>query len=175
MVDRLQDKFDLPDAVQRWRIERLIRREEQTREASWFFRGVPEDRLRQFHDDLTELVHAIRATGSCPILLTHATAVARPLDTSEINALRGLRTIRPRATEDALIDFEEAARRATIHVGEESGTAVIDVAGRMSGHRPWFAPDFVHFNDEGAGEIAQLIAGRIATELSQAGNSQPSR
>ena len=75
--------------------------------------------------------------------------------------------IRPRATEDALIGFEEAARQATLDVARETGSAVIDVAHRLNGRRQWFVSDFVHFNDEGAAEVAQMIADRVVDEQRQ--------
>jgi lysophospholipase L1-like esterase len=165
MLDRLRDKFDFPDFVQRWRIERLVQAEERRRDPSWFFQTVPADRLNQFHADLTELVEAIRAEGGCPILLTHATAFRQPLDASEMNALRGLRVIRPRAPETVLIEFEEAARGATLAVARETGTDVVDVSAQMTGRREWFAPDFLHFNDDGAAEIGKLIAAQVAAQL----------
>jgi len=169
LLDRARDRFDFPVFVQRWRIRRMVQAEDARHDPGWFFRTVPADRLVQFQSDLTELVRVIRVKGGNPILLTHATAFSEPLDDGERDALEGLRVIRPRSTEAVLLAFEEAARQATLAVAADTGAGVVDVGARMNGRREWFAPDYVHFDDEGAGEVARLLAAYL---LSQPGETR---
>jgi hypothetical protein len=166
LLDRARDRFDFPIFVQRWRVRRMLQAEDAAHEPSWFFRTIPAERLEQFEADLTELVRVIKASGASPILLTHALAVQAPLDADEQAALEGLRAIRPRATEPVLLAFEDAARQATLAVAAATGAGVVDVAGAMNGRKEWFAEDYLHFNDEGAAQIAQLIARYLQSQAS---------
>jgi lysophospholipase L1-like esterase len=120
------------------------------------FQGLPQDRLDAFQSDLVELLTAIRAGGAEPVVVTHAhraTSPPRPEDSPDLQAMQ---LFYPRAAPDLLVTFEQAANQVVVDVGKEQQVRVIDTAA-LNGHREWFA-DLVHFNDDGAAHLAEIIA-----------------
>ena len=92
--------------------------------------------------------------------MTHAVKSAMPPRPDDVADLEGMRVILPRASVKALMAFEAKANQAIRELGARRGVQVIDAARVIGGHRAWFA-DLVHFNDQGAAEIADLIAERL--------------
>ena len=66
----------------------------------------------------------------------------------------------PRTLPAAMIEFEAAARQGMLEASCQHGWTVIDVAANLNGRDEYFA-DLVHFNDKGAGTVAELIAREI--------------
>jgi lysophospholipase L1-like esterase len=73
----------------------------------------------------------------------------------------------PRANGTVVLEFERAAARGTVELAVRNQIPVVDAFAHMGGHREWFARDFVHFNDEGAATMADLIAKVIAPCVGQ--------
>jgi lysophospholipase L1-like esterase len=162
MLDRARDRIEYPDIIQHYRVRRGLAAATAAQPPAWFFQNVPADRLAQFRNDLQELVGEIIARGAYPLLLTHATAFHNPPRPDETAALDAWRALGPKPTAQVLLDFEDASRRTALLVSEQMGVAVVDVAGHMNGRREWFADDYLHFNERGAGVVAELIAERIS-------------
>jgi lysophospholipase L1-like esterase len=163
MLDRAKDRFDYPDIVQQYRVRRALTAAIEAQSPTWFFRNVPDDRLAQFKADLHVLVDRIRSNGAQAVLLTHTTAFHNPTRPDEIPALEAWRALQPKPTEQVLLDFEAATRSATLSVAASTGAAPIDLAGQMNGRREWFAGDYLHFNERGAGVVAELVAKYLRT------------
>ncbi len=154
---RAQDALTYPKFIRRRRVAKLIAERERGRQPEWFFRSIPEDRLRQFGADLDSLLASISARGAKPILLTHAIRFSRPPHPADRELLDSWRAYTVRPTIDVKLDFEKAARHSVLDLGARRNVLVIDVAAVMSGKREWFG-DVHHFTDVGAGIVAGLIA-----------------
>jgi hypothetical protein len=163
-VERLKDVVDFPAVIQRWRTQRNIAKQVEGRLPEWFFGTVPEERLRQFNDDVLELSVAIRGDGACPILITHAIRVSALLHSADIDEVQSAREHVPRALPRTILAFEAAAADSIRKIGRAYGFPIIDAASVMNGRRNWFG-DFVHFSDEGASFLAELIAKRIRMHI----------
>ena len=157
LMDRLHDRIEYPDFIQRKRVAKSISREIAGKSDDWFFRTLPADRLALFRTHLDSLVTSIRATGAVPVLATHAMRFSDPPKASDADLLRSWRKFSPRATEDVLLAFERAAAVSTRELAHERGLPLADVADLMTGQTQWFA-DFTHFDDGGAGVAASVMA-----------------
>lgn len=156
-LGRIREAVELPEFVVRWRRRRLIASLEAAKGPDWFFRSAPEDRLERYLADVRTLISSIRSRDAEPILLTHAIRSSPPLSVEERAQLDGMRSILPRATAEAIVEFESEANRAVGRLGAEQHVETLDVAGALSGRDDCFA-DLVHFNDRGAAAIAGLVA-----------------
>jgi hypothetical protein len=170
LLDRARDHIAYPEFIQRRRVQLALRDAMKSMDPASIFNDVPSDRLAQFTDDLKELMRSIRATGASVIVLTHATAFRNPPNPDDIPALDAWRTVLPRATREVLLDFEDAARAATLVAFRSvADVRVVDLAGHMNGHREWFAGDFLHFNEDGAGVVARLISQEVTADANASG------
>ena len=114
---------------------------------------------------------AVRASGAQPILVTHAIRTTSPPRPEDMNDLREMRRYAPRATEETIAAFDVAAAGVVRDLGKTDGVPVIDVAAAMSGERKWFA-DLSHFTDEGAAEMAKVLAEElIKTQSAERGTA----
>jgi hypothetical protein len=146
-----------PPFIQRRRVARALAAARAGHDSSWYFRGVPTDRLGHFLADLDSLVTGILEQGSTPVLMTHAMRFTIPPDPRDADLLNSWQEFTPQATGDVMLAFEQAAAQGTRELGSRRGIAVVDVAAAMSGHREWFG-DFTHFTDQGSAVVAGLIA-----------------
>jgi hypothetical protein len=164
---RLKDRFQYPAVVQRRRVMRSIANATHGKPDGWLFENVPGERVELFRQHLDSLIVSIRSTGAVPLLVTHAMRFGDQLDTQDRDLLRSWRQFTPRATENVLMRFEVETAATVRKLAEERGLPIADVAAVMTGRTKWFA-DFTHFNDAGAGVIAQCIAitvGRASDSL----------
>jgi lysophospholipase L1-like esterase len=157
LLDRLKDRIEYPEFIQRRRVNTSLAKAVAGKPDAWFYRDVPADRLALFRFHLDSLVSRIRATGAVPVLVTHAMRFGDPPIKEDDDLLRSWRKFSPRATEAVLLAFERAAASSTRDLARERGVPLADVAAVMTGHTKWFA-DFTHFDDDGAGVIAGIIA-----------------
>jgi lysophospholipase L1-like esterase len=160
VAGRFKDALRQTVGVRWLRQELLLALSERGKGDDWYFRTVPEDRLNLFLADLAALTEAIQSDGAEPILVTHAIRATSPPRADDAADLRAMRLFMPRATNETLVAFEDAASTGMKAYGREQGIPVFDAAQHMNGKREWFA-DLVHFNDAGAGELAALLAKRI--------------
>jgi lysophospholipase L1-like esterase len=161
LLDRLMDVISVPAFIQRQRVAAWLADARRGRDSSWFFESIPSDRLERFTDDLDNVLLAVEASGARSVLVTHANGFQRPPSAAERDALDALNVRAPRAREDVLLAFDDAAADAVRTLSELRGTMLIDAAALLNGHRQMFAEDLVHFNDSGSAEIARLLAAAI--------------
>jgi hypothetical protein len=158
LIERAKDVFEFPEFIQRRRVERRVASITRS-EPGWAYPVLPPDRLAMFEADLEQLTAAIQATGARAVLLTHATRFAGKPAADDQDALLAWRQFTPKASAEILLEFEARAAEATRQVANLKEAALVDVRAAMNGHREWFAEgDALHFNDAGAGVMADLIA-----------------
>jgi hypothetical protein len=160
LLARLKDRIEYPDFIQRRRVIKTIANEIDGQPDGWFYHSVPDDRLMLFRQHLDSLVADVRARGAVPVLVTHAMRFGDRLDSQDRDLLRSWRQFFPRATESVLMRFELESAATVRDLAHERSVPLADVAAVMTGQTKWFA-DFTHFNDEGAGVIAQCIASAV--------------
>lgn len=158
LLERVKELYHrLPAWMKKYREEWTIQRETAGRDADWVFREVPEERLRLFEDDLTRLIAHIRARGAEPILVTHAISAADPPRPEDETYLRRMRMYYPRPTPETLVAFEKRANEVVRRLAKQEHLTLIDADRALSSRSELFA-DLVHFNDEGATKMAELLA-----------------
>jgi lysophospholipase L1-like esterase len=160
LVFRLKDMVHMPAFIDQWRTRRQVAALLEGKSDDWVFRSVPQDRLDHFVADVAELARTIEQSGARPVLLTHAIRAANPPRPEDHWDLFGMRVHLPRASEEVMVAFEEEVAQRVRALASQRGWPLVDVAARMNGRREWFA-DLVHFNDEGAGVIAGLVAEQL--------------
>ena len=82
---------------------------------------------------MDNLVTRIAGENARVILVTHATAFHRPPQPDEADELLAFNLFSPRASEQMLLDFEDAAARGLIDLGARRGIPVVDAAAEMNG------------------------------------------
>ena len=126
-----------------------------------FDREIPRDRLVQFSDDLKSLAEDIQNSGATPVLLVPPFRAADPPRPQDYGELSNFRIFYPRATPEALTDFNYACQQAVHDLAGKAGWTFVDAASVMNGHRDLFA-DPVHPNDAGSAIIASLVSAAIS-------------
>lgn len=160
LLARMNDRLEYPDFIQRRRVMKRIANAINGRPEDWFYRTLPHDRLSLYRRHLDSLITGVRASGAIPVLVTHSMRFGNRLNTEDRDILRAWRQYSPRATESVLMHFEQEGAETVRDVARERDVPLADAAAIMTGKTKWFA-DFTHFNDEGAGVIAQCIATTI--------------
>lgn len=148
----------IPESAQNWIRARQVRAGEASQKE--IFDRVPERVITLYTQDLTLLVNDLRAAGVEPVLVTHATLFGRKVQDDVRPWLTTWRRFFPMLREDGFLDLENRANEAMRRVAAERRVALVDVAAQMPAGRQYFA-DFVHFTDQGATEMARLVAARL--------------
>lgn len=160
LLQRAQDRIDFPEFIQRRREQQWLADARAGQPAGWLFESVPQDRLDELLADVDALAEAVARAGARPILVTHATGFHTPPRDEERDALAAWNGHEPRATPEAMLAFEDAAADGMRALAARRGIALVDAHAQLHGTRG-FAPDFIHFNDDGAADMARLIAAPI--------------
>src|SRR5204862_343647 len=87
----------------------------------------------------------------------HATSAQSPPRSEDFLHLNDMRADFCRPTNETLAAFEARANEALRQIAAQEGTALIDTAAEVSGHREFFG-DLVHFTDAGAARMAGVLA-----------------
>jgi hypothetical protein len=122
----------------------------------WRFESVPAERVERYDADLRKLIGTIRRVGATPVLVTHANEFMGRPDADE-EMLVAWEKFYPRATGSTIIAMDSVARRATVHVGADSGVVIVDAAQTLAAASLSSFADFVHFTDRGAAIMANAI------------------
>lgn len=156
--DRALDCYrSLPFWLRSMRREWLLQKEMAGKGADWFLTEPPEDRLALYRADVARLVEQVRAAGAEPVLITHAISATSPPRPEDQPFLTEMRFSYPRLTPEAYIALEQRGNAILRDLARKENVALIDADRALSGHREWFG-DLVHFNDEGAARMAELVA-----------------
>jgi hypothetical protein len=159
---RAEDVIDFPAFIQRRRVAREAAALEAAHDRGWFYESVPPDRLALFVRHFDTLVSAIQAASATPLLVTHATGFHRPPDDDvQLDAMEAWRLHMRKPRAPVLLAFEDQAREAMLALARRRGVQVVEAAGVMNGHEEWFASDLLHFDDAGAGTLADLLAAQL--------------
>lgn len=167
LLGRAVDLIEFPEIIQRRRVSSEVTALEASHDPAWFYDTVPQDRVALFERDLDALVSAIAAAGAAPLLVTHATGFQRPPSASQLDRLVAWQLLMRKPRGRVLLEFEDAARQATLRVAARHGLKAVDAAGLMNGRADWFANDLLHFNDEGASVLAAAIAAHLTARTSR--------
>jgi lysophospholipase L1-like esterase len=164
-LDRLRDLITIPTAVQDWRDKRAVSASIDSRPPDWEFRNPPTERLDAYISHLRQLGEAISRTGSHVVIATHATRTAPPLSRDELVEWERGRVHIPKAPPEVAARFHQLANERIRQLSLEAGWPLVDADAALSGRSELFG-DLVHFSDQGAHEMARLIASTILTQFS---------
>ncbi|HEX2574682.1 MAG TPA: SGNH/GDSL hydrolase family protein [Polyangia bacterium] len=140
----------LQAAVRRWQIEREARHLQ-------VMERLPEENVARFRVDLEAVVDMVRARGGRVVLVTHATRFGARVAPEEESVLVAWRKFYPVLAPGGFLDMEERMNAVVRDVSKERGLGLADAARRMPTGGRYFA-EFVHFTDEGASRLAELVA-----------------
>ncbi len=150
----------LPDEIETWLKRRGIRRTREQHEPNWPWTTVPEKRLELYETHLEELLRGLQNAGVETFVVTHVSAIDRPLSPEDESLLVGWQRFHPRADGHVILEFEEEANARLRAVAERVGATVVDAAAELDPEATWFS-DHQHFTDLGAGRMATVIAQSI--------------
>lgn len=176
VLDRLHDRLEYPEFLQRKRVARRIAAAIQGKPEGWQFQTVPSERLELYREHLDSLVRSVQARGAVPVLMTHAMRFGNPPKAADSDLLLSWLQFTPRSTREVLLEFERQAAGVTRDIARRRGIPLVDVAEEMTGHTEWFA-DFTHFDEVGAGvaagNIAKVVQGVAVARAPDSATSRP--
>jgi hypothetical protein len=156
IVERLRNRFSIPALVVEARDRANIAKTIASKDPGWVFEKPPEDRLLLYQEHLAMMIDRTKDASCQLILVTQPISAAesiRPEDQGDILAARALR---PRVTEQVLVDFCKLARDRMIVLADSRSVPVVDLWGVMTGDKSLFR-DIVHFSDRGAKIVAENV------------------
>jgi hypothetical protein len=159
-VERLRNRFNLPAMVVQARDKANLARTIASKEPGWVFETPPEDRLDLYTEHLTKMIDRTQKASCQLVLITSPISAAQTIRPEDEGDLLAARVIRPRTTNQTLVDFSSLARDRLMALADSRSIPVVDLWEVMAGDRALFN-DIVHFNDRGA----QIAAQRIAQQL----------
>ncbi len=86
-----------------------------------------------------------------------------PLDAEDEALVNRILMFYARATPTDLVEFEQLANDSIRALAKRENVGLLDVDRVLTGQRQYFA-DLVHFNDAGAGKMAELLASAIQNQ-----------
>lgn len=137
---------------------------EQSKQAAKGWQALPEANVRRFEAELNDLVERTEAFGAEVALVTHATRFGDRVLPEERPFLIAWRKFYPQLAEDGFLDMERRLNAVVRDAAEERGLPLIDAAKKMEPGAENFV-EFVHFTDQGARRLAELIAEGIAPSV----------
>jgi len=151
----------LPERAQTW-----IRQREINNAAARYhvLDRLPEENLRRYRSDLTELVSRLRARGIKPILVTHADAFGEYPAMPDCQLLTSWRKFYPMLLESGFIDMEQRMNDAMRSLAAADHIQLVDAAREISPSRKYFA-DFVHFTTQGAALMASRLTDAFYADM----------
>ena len=139
---------------------------------------LPDESIRNYYYDISELIKAIWDAGAMPVLTTHANRFPeRREDWTATDKLliAGWRRFYLRASEKCIISMEKMANYTIIELGKKFQVPVVDLASIVPRKNEYFA-DMVHFTDEGeeivASSYTQVIMENADYEKKSSGSNQ---
>jgi lysophospholipase L1-like esterase len=133
---------------------------------------LPETNVEMYRRDLAAIVEDLRRQGVAPVLVTHATRFGDRVRPEERPLLVAWRRFFPRLAEDGFLDMERRMNAVVRETAAARGVVLVDAARRLPPGPRAFA-DYVHFTDEGARQMAVLVAEGIRPALVRAAAGGP--
>lgn len=122
---------------------------------------VPDKSIKAFTGDVECAIRAAQAQGTQVVLATHATQFGPQYDPGNGVMLTNWRSFYPDLREPGFLDMERRAANSLRELARrEDQVTLIDAAASIPGGEHNFA-DFVHFTDEGAKLMGNLVANAI--------------
>lgn len=128
------------------------------------FQEIPQERMTLYIQDLRLLGEEIEKCNARPIFLTHANRAGANPDDYDKRLANQMRMFFPRATVGTMLAFERESNERLRALCAQQNWAVIDMDKSFSGDKPSFS-DFTHFNDQGAGKFADILAESLRKEI----------
>lgn len=136
------------------------------------FTDLPTDRVDAFASDLRQLVGAVRAGSSEPVLVIPQHRFSDTLPTIERDWLRAWEKQVPKANAALLLRFADASVQALRQVARDSNVALAEPDLGASRARMDRFSDYVHFTDAGAAIVAASVADAVSSRLGCGGSSR---
>jgi lysophospholipase L1-like esterase len=136
----------------------------------WVMSRVPPEKAVAFRRELADLVHAVRAARAEIVLATHASRIGRLDSPEERELMVAWRKQAPDRSEQCLLEAERLANDIIRHVGQEENVRIVDVDAMLPKSPAIFA-DYVHFTEEGAGQVADALSPVVIEATGNAGRS----
>lgn len=149
-------KKHIPESIQSYVKQYMISRAVRKHGVGWVWNSPPPERLAMFRAHLLNFIEEVRRNGANPVLMTHSHRFPKVLSLEEKYQLISWRKFYPRATENCLLEMENAANTIIREIGSDYGVTIIDLEKTIPKNPKYFA-DFVHFTDSGAQIVAQKI------------------
>jgi lysophospholipase L1-like esterase len=125
---------------------------------------IPESHVDQFRSDLRAVLDGLEARHVRPVLVTHATFFGQSVEPNERFMLIAWRRFEPNLADDGWLDVERRMNAVIRQEAQERHLPLVEAANVLSG--PENFSDWVHFTNQGANKMANLIADQvIAHEL----------
>ncbi len=167
-LERLTDNVRQSDLVRQLRVRFVLATKLPGKDEGYVFDRAPCDRLAAYLVDLEELLDSISRSGATPILLTHASKCANPPEPRDQAELEAMRLFLLRAQPRVMAEFEANANEAMRELANRRNLALIDVDHHLTTKREYFA-DLVHFNEAGAGTMADFLVKELMPFLDRKG------
>ena len=131
----------------------------------WLYHTIPPSHADAFDADIRRLVGTVRAIGATPILATHANGFSGTPPLGD-KTLRAWERFYPRATGEALLEFDSLTAARIRRVAADSNVALVDAWQAFHGlNAPELFADFSHFTDRGAARMAALLRPTVSQTL----------
>jgi lysophospholipase L1-like esterase len=134
---------------------------------------VGDDSLAAFRTDLECAIHAVRAIGAQPVLMTHANRFGSVVQADTDYWLTGWRMQYPELAEGGFVDLERRSNEIVKDEAETQHLPLVDAAAALDGRTALFA-DHAHFTDAGAAAMARLVAATLGSDTALLASKNPS-
>ena len=116
--------------------------------------------VTRFRCDVERMLEILARHEVVPVLVTHATRFGQAVAPEERWLLVAWRRFYPELDEEGFLDMERRLNDVLRQLAKERGLPLVDAARRMPSGPRYFA-EFVHFTDEGAERMAELISAEL--------------
>ncbi len=125
---------------------------------------IPESHVDQFRSDLRAVLDQLQQRHVRPVLVTHATFFGQSVKPEARYMLTAWRRYGPWLADDGWLDVERRMNAVVRQEARERHLTLVEASDVLSG--PENFTDWVHFTNQGANKMANLIADKlIAQEL----------
>ena len=162
----LRSFIHMPSAIANWRSRRAIAQKIAHHPKSWRIRHIPAAVLAAYKKRLQLLTADISASGSEPVLMTHALRITGKTYKNDESATLWVLSAGPRADAKAWIENDTGANTMMKEVAARRHYPVVHLSRHLSGCRACFF-DGAHFTSLGA-ERAARIAETVLVKQSRA-------
>jgi lysophospholipase L1-like esterase len=120
---------------------------------------IPESHVEQFRSDLRAVLDRLQERHVRPVLVTHATVFGKSVLPTERYMLIAWRRFEPNLADDGWLDAERRMNAVIRQEARERHLTLVEAADALSG--PQNFSDWVHFTNQGANKMANLIADKL--------------